>query len=626
MKGKFINDFSNKNEVINYFKLPEEKEPIKNNNYNKNINNYYYIKDYLNNMTSLSTLDTYFTNKNNNQKYYISQNENNYETNNPINHGINNSNFKYENIEENQFFYKIKKNNFLNDQDRSNNNRNNYRNSKNLDNNNKNRKNNIIFNSRCLEPNSSNNSINSNSKSFYRNNNKNKTYDYIVNQNHLLKDNGMNDRFNKIRYFNTNPSSSIDNNPKNFKKSKEYHYKYFGNGNIIYKNNQLINNGIENKNYKFNKRTIENGIKLYNKQKLLEQNRNNNIINNDPILMEDEENNKVIKINQIVNMNNIINNKKYFKKNHFFINISPKDKNNAVNYLNGNENMPNNYNNKAMNTKSGFTRLINQNFNNNILRNANSNNINYKINNIYDGNNRFFNNNIMKNNEEEEVEEEVFYDNDNDNDDNEYNNNIYMYFTKTEPIKEVNEDMEDSSSENKVIVPKKNQIINKKNIAQKLKSKKNKNILLEIKKFEQKLFKKNKTILQKLTTDINNKKVKNPYNAQKFYSKVYKEIKNRNNKNKYKRCNTENKRLDIYDKIKSELDDLKSKNKLSNSYKNISNFIKKKNGRFKSPNDFRINELKNGEDKLKNDKNNMNKPKIIKPPSNNYYKKLLKNN
>jgi len=103
-------------------------------------------------------------------------------------------------------------------------------------------------------------------------------------------------------------------------------------------------------------------------------------------------------------------------------------------------------------------------------------------------------------------------------------------------------------------------------------------------------------------------------------------IKNKNNKNKYKRCNTENKRFDIYKKIKSELDELKSKNKLSNSYKNLNNYSKKKNGRLKSPNDFRVNDPNNGEDKSKkSDKSNMNKFKMIKPPSFYYYKKILKN-
>ena len=630
MKGKFINDFSKNNEIIKYFKIPEERESIKNSNNIKNFNNNYYTKDYLNNMTSLSTLDTYITNKNITQKYYNSQNGNNYEISNPINHEIKCSQLTYDNCGENQFFYKIQKNNFLNDQDRPYNNKKNKNyigengKIKNLDNNNVIGKNNMILKPRLLRNDSNN--INSNSNSYIRNN-KNKTYDYIVNQNYLLKENEMNEIFNNIKYINTNPSSSTGNKPKNYKKNIQYHYKFFGNENIIYKNNQLINNGIENKNYKFNKRTIENGIKLYNKKKLIEQNRNSNnqIIDSNPIIMEEENNNKVIKINQIVNMNNIINNKKYSKKNHFFINISPKDKKNFINQLNGNENMSNNYNNKVINTVP--VRAISQNIDNNLLRNANSNNINYKINNIYNENNGYINNDIMQNNEEE-VDEEIFYDNDNDidNDDNEYNNNIYMYFTKTEPIKEVNEDMEDSSSENKVIVPKKNQMINKKNITQKLKIKKNKNILLEIKKFEQKLFKKNKTILQKLTTDLNNKKPKNPLNAQKYYSKLNQVIKNKNKKNKYKRCNTENKRFNIYNKIKSELDELKSKNKLSNSYKNLSNYIKKRNVRLKSANDFRANDPNNGEDKSKkNDKSYMSKFKMIKPPSIYYYKKILKN-
>ena len=96
-------------------------------------------------------------------------------------------------------------------------------------------------------------------------------------------------------------------------------------------------------------------------------------------------------------------------------------------------------------------------------------------------------------------------------------------------------------------------------------------------------------------------------------------------KNNYKRCNTENKRFDIYNKIKSELDELKSKNKLCNSYKNLTNFIKKKNGRLKSPYDFRENDTNNGENKSKKtDKNNKNKFKMIKPPSILYYKKILK--
>ena len=609
MKGKIINDFSNKTDNFNYYKIPKEKESIKNSNYNSNINNNYYTKDNLNSMNSLSTLDTNIANKKFNQKNYYSQNENINEINNLINHKIKCSYLKNENCGENQFFYKIQKNNFLNGQDRANSNNNKTKNIvgengklKNLDNDNKIGKNNMVLNSRYLERNDSNN-INSNSNSYYRNN-KNKTYDYIVNQNNLLKENEMNEIFNNIKYINTNPSSSTESKNINDKKSIQYHYKYFGNGNIVYKNNQLINNGIENRNYKFNKRTIENGIKLYNKIKLIEQNRNNNnnIIKKNPIIIEEEDNNKVIKINQIVNMNNIINNKKYFKKNHFFINISPKDKNNNNNYLKGKEIMPNNFNNKVIKTMP--YRVINQNIDNNLIRNANSDNLNYKINNIYDGQNGYINNNIIQNNEEED-DEEIFYDNDdndNDNVDNEYNNK-YMYFTKTEPIKEVTEDMEDSSSENKVIVPKKNQIINKKNINQKIKINKKKNILLEIKKFEQKLFKKNKTILQKLTTDINNKKAKNPYNVKKYFSKVNQMIKNKNNRNTYKRSNTENKRFDIYNKIKSEFDELKCKNKLSNSYKNISNNNKKKNNRLKTHNDFRANDPNNGEDKSKkNDK------------------------
>ena len=573
MKGKLINDFSNNTDKFNYYKISEERESIKNSNYNSNFNNNYYPKDYLNSMTSSSTLDTNIANKKFNHKYYNSQNENIYEINNLINHKIKSSYLKNENCGENQFFYKIKKNNFLNGQDRSNNKKNIVEENgklKNLDNDNKIGKNNMELNSRYLERNDSNN-INSNS---YHRNNKNKTYDFIVNQNNLLKENEMKEIINNIKCINSNPSSSTEIKNNNYKKSIQYHYKYFGNGNIVYKNNQLINNGIENKNYKFNKRTIENGIKLYNKKKLTEQNRNNNnkIIKKNPIIIEEEDNNKVIKINQIVNMNNIINNKKYFKKNHFFINISPKNKNNSNNYLKGKEIMPNNYNNKVIKTMP--YRVINQNIDNNLMRKANSNNLNYKINNFYDGQNGYINNDIIQNNEEEE-DEEVYYDNDdNDNVDNEYNNNKYMYFIKTEPIKEVNEDMEDSSSEHKVIVPKKNQIINKKNINQNLKINKKKNILLEIKKFEQKLFKKNKTILQKLTTDINNKKAKNPYNIKKYFSKVNQMIKN--NKNKYKRSNTENKRFDIYNKIKSEFDELKCKNKLSNSYKNFTNNIKKK--------------------------------------------------
>ena len=229
MKGKFINDFSNKAEIINYFKIPEERESIKNSNFNKNFNNNNYAKDYFNNMTSLSTLDTYNTNKNINQKFYNSQNGNNYEINNPINHEIKCSQIKYENCGEHQFFYKIKKNNFLNGQDRPYNNKN--KNIKNNLENNKIGKNNMILNSRCLERNDSNNT---NSNSYYKNN-KNKTYDYIVNKNNLLKENGMNEIFNNIKYINTNPSSSTDNKSKNNKKSIQYHYKYFGNGILFIK-------------------------------------------------------------------------------------------------------------------------------------------------------------------------------------------------------------------------------------------------------------------------------------------------------------------------------------------------------------------------------------------------------
>ena len=325
----------------------------------------------------------------------------------------------------------------------------------------------------------------------YNNNNiiiVNEYYDKNINQNNLFVDNQLNHNKTEIKVedgYNLTKYNSYS------KKKPKYHYKLLENGNKTFKNNQLINNGIENKNYKFNKNIIQNIIKLkLNNQKKLS-----------PFSTTDN----------FTNINEKIKKAKIKNENQFLINISPKI---TLNNLSNSQNLSiNNFNNQM----NGVT--------------------NYYI----------LNNNIRNDNSEEEI----YYNEEYENEDNYYDsNNIYTYFEEPEIIKEVNEDMEESSSDNKIVKKINDDKINKpikkyKNdeIKRNYSRKKNNNIIYcktEINNSKKVIKKKNNTFMIKNNISGKKKNSNKKIIISKRGKLGKKSIKKEGNKNSVLNCNKNN--------------------------------------------------------------------------------------
>lgn len=339
--------------------------------------------------------------------------------------------------------------------------------------------NNIHFNSNYSEPNKPN----------YNNNIIVKeSYDKNINQNNLFVDNQLN--YNKTELKAEDGFKLTEYNSYSKKKPK-YHYKLLENGNKTFKNNQLINNGIENKNYKFNKNIIQNIIKLkLNNQKKLS-------------LFSTTDN--------ITNIKEKIKKAKIKNENQFLINMSPK---NALNNLSNSQNLNiNNFNNQ-MNDVTNYYIL------NNNIRNDTS-------------------------------EEEIYYNEEYENEENYYDsNNIYTYFEEPEIIKEVNEDMEESSSDNKIVKKINDDKINKsikkyknEEIKSNYSKKKNNNIIYcktEINNSKKVIKKKNNTFMIKSNISDKKKNTNKKIIISKRSKFGKKSIKKEGNKNSVLNCNKNN--------------------------------------------------------------------------------------
>ena len=642
MKSNEINDFPlEKNYEIYPKKIKKEIENPK----NINIDNIYYsiIDPY--NQIRTNNLGASKSYRNNNDKYILKNNSSNSYRNRNINsyspHNIKNieykinydlphSQIKYENKEKKQFFYKIQSKNIIN-HDKSENNMMEERN----------KFNSLDFNFK-IENNVNNKLLNSKNKiepkilnidNNYKYNINNKTYDYIINQNDLFKENGSPENINKSKILFEKIHNLISNKDNYLKKNSKYHYKLIENENIKYKNNQLINNGIENKNYKFNKNIINIGIKMQSKvlnnfKKLLTEliyekhKKNYESMPEDLIRIEEDYNNNAVKSSKIIEDNNKGSIKYEINNNNFFINKT--DYKNNVNNSNFNKIIFNN--NKKSSTSINSTRSNTENSINNFKKKINNINFNNQINEIYNG---YIKNNNLQNDEDEE---ELYYECDNNNDIN-YDNYI-NYFFDTETIKEVNEDMEDSSSENNIITKKNN--LNKNNkdnnkvkYIKKSKSKKNNNNFLKLKKLEQQIFNsnKNKTILERINNKIinYNKKNKNNIINKNLYHKIIPRKRNKSNRNEYKKSKTVNKKPNnIYNRIKHEFNDFKHIHFLSNSLKSYTNLISRDINSIKSPLDLGLKICRNGKSTK-----NTNIIKLMvelerkKTPTKFYYSKIL---
>ena len=337
------------------------------------------------------------------------------------------------------------------------------------------------------------------------------------------------------------------------------------NENIVFKNNQLINNGIENKNYKFNPNTIQSIIKInqINKLKVSDG--------------------KIIKEQNLKEPQNKIyfEPKNDFNQNNYVINISPKNSyNNIINpkFNTNNNNILNRNINPIMNHPKKNINNINQNIN------INLNHYNNQINGIYKFKRPNKNINVL------DDEEEIYFEKEDDNEGNYYDNiNIYTYFEEPEIIKEVNEDMEESSSE--IMKKVKVKVKNKKKLLKKSitdldeKTLKKNKVLLRPKKGIKIInssttnnIKKNKNIFQKIKSNTINKSNKR---SRTFYKKEINKKPLINSFNKGK-----NKTLQILKNFKmnmfnNEIEDLKKYVKLQMNKlqmikpPNIYNFIKK---------------------------------------------------
>ncbi len=300
----------------------------------------------------------------------------------------------------------------------------------------------------------------------------NKIHNNKFNDNNLIPDNELND-FNSEK--NMNAEFKLMEYNANSKKYPKYHYKLNDNGNKIFKNNQLINNGIENKNYKFSKNIIQSIIKLrLNHPNKISSFSSSNINSN-----------YLLKKEKIQNYN----------PNQFLINISPK---------------------------KTFNNISN-------MKNLNINNYNNQMNGIT--NYYILNNNINNEDDEEEIYFNPEYENENNNYDS---NNIYTYFEQPEIIKEVNEDMEESSSENKIIKKRNedkfNKSFNAKNKTNVIKKNSNNIYFKNTKNNKNKILNKNNTWMAK--NDNNNK------NKNKILNKNNTWMIKNNNNNKKKIMNT----------------------------------------------------------------------------------------
>ena len=284
-----------------------------------------------------------------------------------------------------------------------------------------------------------------------------------------------------------------------------------------------------------------------------------------PPKLDDGINDRVIKVSQIINDNKDLNNCK--KKRNFFIKSEKNNKNN-INLTYGKNFFLNKY----------FENIFNPDLSPNIKNDRN--NVNKQLKNP---SNTIANNDNIPN---LDIEEEFYFDDSNES----YNYNVYTYLDKRETIKEVNEEMEETFSEKKekIINEKKNILNNKvgkdiikeklfnKNIIKKI-NKSSKNIIRNERNKKNSINKDKNNNTQKLSNiEKNNNFINTFYNisSQKFYKRINIIKKNNNSKNKFNINNNENRKLDLYQKIKNIF--IRNKNNLNKSLKNYSYINNKK--------------------------------------------------